>query len=62
MKDPFKFIVMKYFFEKYAPGVTSYLHKHRGIDGNGKSISWSDEDRDKIRAGMKKLFSDLSKF
>jgi len=55
-----KAIVAKFFFEVYAPGIKNFKHKLRGVDGNKKPIDFNDAEKSQIRAGLKKLFKDLS--
>lgn len=59
MKDIFKYITAKYFFQDYAPNVKNYKHKLRGIDGNKKPIEFSEQDKAEIEKGIEKLFKDL---
>lgn len=58
-KQIFTFIVGKYFFQKYAPGVGNWTHKMRGKDGRGKQIDFTPEDIALIKAGVKQLSKDL---
>jgi len=57
----FKLIPAIQFFTKYAPGVKNFAHKRRGIDGNGKPITFSQEDRAAIKAAAKKLADDIKR-
>ena len=59
MKQVFRFISAKNFFPEYAPGVTNFTHKNRGIDGNGKEIAFTPDDKKAIKSGIKKLMKDL---
>jgi hypothetical protein len=57
----FKLVPAAQFFSKYATTVRNYAHKRRGIDGNGKFITYSQEDRAAIKAAAKKLADDIKK-
>lgn len=57
----FKLIPARQFFQKYAPTVRNYAHKRRGIDGNGKLITYSPEDKAAMKAAAKRLAEDLKK-
>lgn len=62
-KRYFKYIKAIHFLPDYC-GITHtpYVqHKIRGIDGNGKEIEFTDDEKKKIRAGVKKLSADLQK-
>lgn len=48
------------FFPVYAPAVKNWKHKNRGVDGHGKPIEYTDEDRIAIKLGLEKLFKDLT--
>lgn len=61
MENPFKHIVAKYFFPKYAPDVINWGHKLRGKNGHNKPIGFTEEDKRAIRAGIKAMAKDLSK-
>lgn len=54
-----KHIVGKHFFPKYAPQVRNWKHKSRGIDGNKKPITFSDEDLASIKIGIEKMAKDF---
>lgn len=57
----FKYIVAKYFFEKYAPSVKMVKHKLRGIDGNGNAIDFTEADKKAIEKGLSKFTKDIVK-
>lgn len=57
-EDIFKKIPASVFFPEYAPCVKNYNHKRRGVDGNGKPICFSKEDKRLIKAGLKQMFKD----
>ncbi len=61
MKEILKYISAKHFFRDYASGVTNFTHKMRGIDGNKKTIDFSEMDKKKIKAGVKQMAADISK-
>lgn len=61
MKETLFGISAKVFFAEYAPNVSNYTHKMRGIDGNGKPIDFTDEDLQLIIAGMRAMFEDKLK-
>jgi len=61
MKEILKYLSAKYFFTDYAKSVKNFTHKMRGVDGNGKPIEFTDEDKKQIKAGIKQLSSDLQK-
>ena len=56
----FKYIVAKAFFKEYAPDVTNYNNKLAGKNRHGTKIDFTPEDQKLIKAGLKKLFKDLS--
>ncbi len=55
-----RYIYSKFFFPKYAPQVKNWKHKCRGIDGNKKPITFSDDDLASIKLGIEKLSKDLT--
>lgn len=59
MKKVFQYIAAKYFFPDYAPEVKNYTHKMRGLDGNGKEIEFTAEDKKAVKAGIKKMAKEL---
>lgn len=61
-KNLFKAVVINNFFKNYCPEVKCYYHKTRGISGNGTPIDFTDSDKAKIKEGVKKLITDLSRF
>lgn len=61
MKEILKYLSAKYFFTDYAKSVKNFTHKMRGVDGNGKPIEFTEEDKKQIKAGIKQLSSDLQK-
>lgn len=60
MKQIFQYISAKSFFPEYAPEVKNYTHKMRGIDGNGKEIEFTKEDKKAIKSGIRKMTKDLA--
>jgi hypothetical protein len=61
-KQLFKIIPAKQFFTKFCPDVRNYYHKSRGTDGNGKPITFSDQDNIQIKKGIERLSNWLTKF
>ncbi len=61
MKEILKYLSAKYFFTDYAKSVKNFTHKMRGVDGNGKPIEFTEEDKKSIKTGIKHLSSDLQK-
>ena len=61
IKDFFSIIPASRFFKVYAPKVMNWKHKRRGIDGNGKPITFSETDYAQMNAGRIKLIEDLKK-
>lgn len=61
MRFVFELVKASKFFERYATGVSNYKHKLRGIDGNGKPIEFSKDDKKVIVKGLKEMFKDLFK-
>lgn len=59
MKQIFDYISAKRFFVEFAPEVKNYTHKMRGIDGNGKEIGFSAEDKKAIKAGLRAMMKSL---
>ena len=59
MKQIFKYISASNFFPEYAPEVKNYTHKNRGVDGNGKEIEFSPDDKKAIKKGIRNLMKDL---
>ena len=55
MKEILKYISAKHFFADYAKEVKNFTHKMRGVDGNGKAIEFSDEDKKLIAFGLKEI-------
>lgn len=55
----FKVVPARQFFTQYAPQVKRYYHKLRGIDGNGKPLDFSAEDRKVMKAAVMKLAKEL---
>jgi len=60
MKQIFQYISAKSFFQDYAPEVKNYTHKMRGVDGNGKEIEFTKDDKKAIRAGIRKMSKELA--
>jgi len=58
MKEILKYISAKHFFADYAKDVRNFTHKMRGVDGNGKAIDFSDEDKKLIASGLKEMMKD----
>lgn len=61
MKEILKHISAKHFFADYAKEVKNFTHKMRGVDGNGKPIEFSTEDKKEIKNGIKQMAADISK-
>lgn len=61
MEQFFRMVPARQFFTNYAPTVKRYYHKMRGIDGNKQPITWTSQDREDIRAGIRRLSADLKK-
>lgn len=59
MKEILKYISATNFFPDYAPEVKNYTHKMRGVDGNGKQIEFSKEDKKAIKAGIRQMAKEL---
>lgn len=59
MKEILKYISAKHFFTDYAKSVKNFTHKMRGTDGNGKPISFSEEDKKAIATGLKEMTKDI---
>ena len=55
MKEILKYISAKHFFADYSKEVKNFTHKMRGVDGNGKAIEFSDEDKKLIAFGLKEM-------
>lgn len=49
------------FFRDYLPHIKSYTHKMRGKNGRGNPVEFSEAEKKEIKAGLKKLFNDLTK-
>lgn len=47
------------FFPAYAPGVTNWINKMRGVDGHGKAIDFTAVDLKLIRSGLIACKKDL---
>ena len=60
MKEILKYISAKHFFADYAKDVKNFTHKMRGIDGNGKPIEFTPDDKKAIIAGLKQMAKDIS--
>ena len=60
MKHKLKEINCNYFFPNYTD-IKNWKHKLRGIDGNGKEIDFSKDEKRQIKAGLKKMFADCIK-
>lgn len=60
-EELFTIVTISRFFPKYAPGVKRYNHKMRGIDGNGKPLDFSKEDKKAIKQGVKQMAKDFVK-
>lgn len=56
----FKYIKAAQFFPAYAPGVKNWKHKLRGVDGNGKPISFTEADRENIRKSITYMAAKLA--
>ena len=54
-----KLVPARQFFTQYCPGVKRYYHKLRGVDGNKMPLDFSADDKEAIKAGLKKLAQDL---
>lgn len=54
----FKIHISEAFFADYAKDVRNFTHKMRGVDGNGKAIDFSDEDKKLIASGLKEMMKD----
>jgi len=63
MTGVFKYVVAAHFLPKYCGIiVTSRVkQKLRGIDGNGKPITFTAEEQMQIRQGLKKLAAEYNK-
>lgn len=61
MKEILKYIAAKHFFADYAKDVKNFTHKMRGVDGNGKPIEFSEEDKKEIKAAIKQMVADITK-
>jgi hypothetical protein len=59
MREIFNFIKADKFFPTYCPNIRSFKHKIRGKNGRGNPLDFTDQDKKQIKAGLKKLFSDL---
>ncbi len=61
MKEILKYLSAKHFFADYAKQVKNFTHKMRGVDGNGKPIEFTGEDKKEIKAGIKQMAANISK-
>jgi hypothetical protein len=59
MEEFFKLVPARQFFANYAPTVKRYYHKMRGIDGNKQPLTFTHDDREAMKQGLKKLSIDL---
>jgi hypothetical protein len=59
--DFFELVPARQFFSRYAPNVKRFYQKMRGIDGNGKPIDFSPQDKEDIKAGIKLMSKDLKR-
>lgn len=59
MKEILKYISAKHFFTDYAKSVKNFTHKMRGLDGHGKSIDFTEDDKKAIAAGLKEMTKDI---
>jgi len=57
----FNYIKAAKFFPKYAHGVKDWKKKMTGKNGRGNPVTFSDQDKKEIKAGVKKLCKELSK-
>ena len=57
----FNYIKAAKFFPDYAPGVKDWKKKMTGRNGRGNPVTFSDQDKNEIKAGVKKLCKDLIK-
>lgn len=55
----FNLIKAEKFFQLYAPGVTNWKHKLRGVSGRGGELDFTKEDVALIKASLKQLSADL---
>jgi hypothetical protein len=60
-KGFFKLVPAAQFFNNYCPEVTNYYHKLRGVDGNGKPISFTENDKRIMKEAAQRLANDLFK-
>ena len=60
-KEFFRLVPARPFFLKYCSQITRFYQKSRGVDGNGKKIDFTPEEKQMIRAGIDKLCEDLKK-
>jgi hypothetical protein len=57
----FRIVPARQFFTKYCPDVKRYNHKKNHVDGNGKYIDFTADDKKRMSEGIKKLNIDLKK-
>lgn len=53
-----KYIKAAQFFPKYCPSVKAFKHKVRGKSGRGNRISFTEDEKRLIRAGIKKMLAE----
>jgi hypothetical protein len=58
-KEVFRVVRVEPFFRKYASSIRNQPHKWRGVDGNGKPITYTDADRREIVAAIGAFIADL---
>jgi hypothetical protein len=56
----FKFIKAAQFFPKYCPGIVDYKRKLSGRNSRGNKLNFSAEEVRIIKAGIKKMLTDLT--
>jgi hypothetical protein len=56
-----KFIKADQFFPKYCQEVKNYKQKIAGKNSNGNPLDFNAQEKKQIKAGLKKLFKDLTK-
>ena len=59
-KEILKYVSAKYFFTDYAKTVKNFTHKMRGVDGNGKPITFTVDDKKAIAIGLQKMVKETS--
>lgn len=61
MKELIRHLTANHFFPAYAPAVTNYGHKMRGMDGNNKPIKFTQKDKRLIAKGLQQLARDITR-